>query len=53
MNWYKDNRGEWKEIIETVAAFYSYCSNMAKAGMNLKTLQYLMGHSDISDTMNV
>ncbi len=19
MNWYKDNRGEWKEIIETVA----------------------------------
>ena len=26
---------------------------MAKPGMNLKTLQYLMGHSDISVTMNV
>ncbi|MDE7423559.1 MAG: site-specific integrase [Lachnospiraceae bacterium] len=30
-----------------------YCSNQAKAGMNRKTLQYLMGHSDISVTMNV
>ena len=27
--------------------------NMAKSGMNPKTLQYLMGHSDISVTMNV
>lgn len=26
---------------------------MAKAGMNPKTLQYLMGHSDISVTLNV
>jgi integrase len=25
---------------------------MAKAGMNPKTLQYLMGHSDIGVTMN-
>jgi len=26
---------------------------MAKSGMNPKTLQYLMGHSDIGGTMNV
>ena len=32
---------------------HTYCSNMAKSGMNPKTLQYLMGHSDISATMNV
>ena len=32
---------------------HTYCSNMAKSGMNPKTLQYLMGHSDISVTMNV
>ena len=32
---------------------HAYCSNMAKSGMNPKTLQYLMGHSDISVTMNV
>ena len=28
------------------------CSNMAKSGMNPKTLQYLMGHSDIGVTLN-
>ena len=32
---------------------HTYCSNMAKSGMNPKTLQDLMGHSDISVTMNV
>ena len=32
---------------------HTYCSNMAKSGMNPKTLQYLKGHSDISVTMNV
>ena len=32
---------------------HTYCSNMAKSGMNPKTLQYLMGHSGISVTMNV
>lgn len=26
---------------------------MAKSGMNPKTLQYLMGHSDIAVTLNV
>ena len=31
---------------------HTYCSNMAKSEMNPKTLQYLMGHSDISVTMN-
>ena len=31
---------------------HTYCSNMAKSGMNPKVLQYLMGHSDISVTLN-
>lgn len=31
---------------------HTYCSNMAKSGMNPKVLQYLMGHSDISITLN-
>ena len=31
---------------------HTYCSNQARAGMNPKTLQYLMGHSDISVTLN-
>lgn len=32
---------------------HTYCSNMAKSGMSPKTLQYLMGHSEIGVTMNV
>ena len=31
---------------------HTYCSNMAKSGMNPKALQYLMGHSEISVTLN-
>jgi integrase len=31
---------------------HTYCSNMAKSGMNPKTLQYLMGHADIGVTLN-
>lgn len=31
---------------------HTYCSNMAKSGMSPKTLQYLMGHSEIGVTMN-
>lgn len=25
---------------------HTFCSNMAKSGMNPKTLQYIMGHAD-------
>lgn len=32
---------------------HTFCSNMAKAGMNPKTLQKVMGHSDIGITLNV
>lgn len=31
---------------------HTFCSRMARAGMNPKTLQYIMGHSDISVTLN-
>lgn len=32
---------------------HTFCSNMARQGMNPKTLQCIMGHSDIAVTMNV
>lgn len=32
---------------------HTYCSNMARSGINAKTLQYLMGHSDITVTLDV
>ena len=31
---------------------HTFCSNMAKSGMIPKTLQYIMGHSDIGVTLN-
>lgn len=32
---------------------HTCCSNQAKTGMNPKTLQYLMGHSEIGVTLDV
>ena len=32
---------------------HTFCTKMAQMGMELKALQYLMGHSDASVTMNV
>ena len=32
---------------------HTYCSNQARSGMNPKTLQYLMGHSEIGVTLDV
>ena len=31
---------------------HTFCSNMAKSGMNPKALQYLMGHANVSVTLN-
>ena len=31
---------------------HTYCTNKARSGMNPKTLQYLMGHSEVSVTMD-
>ena len=32
---------------------HTFCSKMAKSGMNPKSLQYIMGHADISVTLNI
>jgi len=32
---------------------HTFCTNMANLGMDVKRLQYLMGHSDVGVTMNV
>ena len=31
---------------------HTYCSEMAKTGINPNTLKYLMGHTDIAVTLN-
>ena len=32
---------------------HTFCTNMANAGMDVKNLQYLMGHSDVGVTLNI
>lgn len=32
---------------------HTFCTNMAKSGMNPKVLQYIMGHGDISVTLDI
>ena len=32
---------------------HTFCTNMANAGMSIKNLQYLMGHSDVGVTLNI
>ena len=52
--WRKHNRiykNELPQITPHVCR-HTYCTIKAKSGMNPKTLQYLMGHSEISVTMN-
>ena len=39
-------------VITPHVARHTFCSNMAKSGMNPKTLQKIMGHSDIGVTLN-
>ncbi|MCM1171382.1 MAG: site-specific integrase [Clostridium sp.] len=39
-------------IITPHVCRHTFCSNMAKSGMNPKILQYIMGHSDIGVTLN-
>lgn len=46
----------YKEELPTITPHvcrHTYCTNMAKAGVSPKTLQCLMGHADISTTLNV
>ena len=33
--------------------WHTFCTNMANAGIEIKALQYLMGHSDVGVTLNV
>jgi integrase len=32
---------------------HTYCTNMVKRGISVKTLQYLMGHADINTTLGI
>lgn len=50
---YNSNYKVQLPVITPHVARHTFCSNMAKSGMNPKTLQKIMGHSDIGVTLNV
>ncbi len=50
---YNKTHEEQLPVITPHICRHTFCSRMAKKGMNPKTLQYIMGHSDISITLNV
>ena len=53
MKKYRRTRSEPLPTITPHVLRHTFCTNMANGGMDLKSLQYLMGHSDAGITMNV
>ena len=53
MKKYRRTRTEPLPTITPHVLRHTFCTNMANGGMDLKSLQYLMGHSDAGVTMNV
>lgn len=49
---YNNTFKEQMPLITPHVCRHTYCSHCASAGMNPKHLQYLMGHADISVTLN-
>jgi integrase len=48
--------GESEKLLDTLVAYdlrHTCCTNWLKAGINLKTVSYLMGHADIQTTANI
>lgn len=49
-------KGREPELLPHISSHilrHTACTRMAEQGMDVKVLQYIMGHSDISVTMNV
>lgn len=48
--------GEPPELLASLVAYdlrHTYCTDLQKAGVDLKTASYLMGHADIQTTANI
>jgi len=49
---YNKNHDEALPNITPHTLRHTFCTRLANAGMNPKSLQYIMGHSNISMTLN-
>lgn len=49
---YAASGGSPMPVVTPHVCRHTFCSNMAKSGMNLKKHQYLMGNSDVGITLN-
>ena len=48
--------GESEELLDSLVAYdmrHTFCTDLQKAGVDLKTASYLMGHADIQTTANI
>ena len=50
---YNDSHKEKIPDISPHILRHTFCTRMVENGMSIKTLQYVMGHSDISTTLNI
>jgi len=48
----KTQREPLPEVMTPHTMRHTFCTNLANAGMNPKALQYIMGHSNITMTLN-
>ena len=49
----RDNPDKQIHTLSPHVLRHTFCTNMANAGMDVKNLQYIMGHADVSMTLNV
>ena len=53
VNRYNDSHEDKLPSITPHVLRHTFCTEMANSGIDLKSLQYLMGHSDVGVTLNV
>ena len=53
MDRYNDTHEDKLPSITPHVLRHTFCTEMANSGIDLKSLQYLMGHSDVGVTLNV
>ena len=49
----KQNPNKIIPVITPHVLRHTFCTNMVRNGMNVKNVQYIMGHSDVTTTLNI